>query len=786
MLVAGAAAVFAGVQPLTLPAVIDLFNGEEDVLIYGADSSDYAGRSTSSIGAFSHITADVNGDGSPDLVFGAPLADGPLNARAMCGEIYVYYGPLAAGTLDVAGTAGNAPDVVIYGGRGGDNLGYEGGLTCADINNDGIEDILAGAYGADGPGFARAGCGELYVIYGSAALPAVIDIANGDQDVTVYGASASDALTAGYNLLTKDFNGDGITDIMTGAQLADGPSDARSGCGEVYIIYGSAGLPAAIDLASGAEDVTIYGASASDGLGFEYASCAGDLNGDGISDMILGSVLARGPLDARNACGEAYVIYGSAALPAVIDLASGDENVTVYGATALDRLTHRRGLTAGDVNGDGIDDLVLGAWTADGPAEGRSAAGEAYVIYGGAALPATIDIALNEEDVTIYGATANDQLNGWCPISLGDVNGDGRDDILLSAFAADGPGDGRLSAGEGYLIYGSGTLPATIDLASSGEDVTIYGASAGDQLAEYAGISAKDVNGDGLADILTTAAFGSGPAEGRSSSGESYIIYGSTAVLPATIDLNASEEDVTIYGASNFDMLNSGFGLQTGDINNDGFLDLLLAAYGGDGPGEVRNGCGEVYAIFGEGDSTTATAKDTDHAGNPLAKDYGTARAKIDFGAGAAASTTTVKLTRNDTGVNMPDLTKVADVNWTVTTNRANFSAKVIFHYLESEIAQLTEGDLKLYKAATVGGTYSEVTGAVFDTVRNTVTATGLTGFSVFILSTVAPAAAPSPHCFVDTLSSGIGKTASSGRTLFPALALAGVFGAFFFIRSRR
>jgi len=634
----------------------------------------------------------------------------------------------------------NEEDTLIYGATANDNLTTGGALAVGDLNGDGIDDLILGAFNAAGPSDGRTFAGEAYIIFGGSGLnsTSTIDLNNSDEDVTIYGATANDLLTNDGALTVGDVNGDGINDLILGAWPADGPSDGRNDAGEAYIIFGGSGLnsTSTIDLLSSGEDVTIYGATAGDLLTSGGALAVGDVNGDGIDDLILGAMFATGPSDGRSRAGEAYIIFGGSGLNSTdtIDLNSSGEDVTVYGATANDQLTRDSAPAVGDVNGDGIDDLILGAWNAFGPSDARSQAGEAYIIFGGSVLNSTSTIDLNnsDEDVTIYGATATDFLTGDGAMAVGDVNGDGIDDLILGAWVADGPSEGRSGAGEAYIIFGGPGLnsTSTIDLNSSGENVTIYGATRSDLLTRGGALAVGDVNGDGIDDLLLGARLADGPSEGRSDAGEAYIIFGGSGLnSTSTIDLNSSGEDVTIYGATGGDFMGGDFltdggALAAGDVNGDGIDDLILGARGAAGPSDGRSFAGEAYIILGSGAFDAATVKQTNHAGDPLPEDYGTARVRIDYSSGDGVSLTTATLTRNNTGVGLPILADVADVRWEITTDRTSFSADLTFHYLDSEITGLDESTLGVFAAPALAGPYTQLS-ATLNTAQNLAAITG-------------------------------------------------------------
>jgi hypothetical protein len=424
----------------------------------------------------------------------------------------------------------------------------------------------------------------------SAASPlAVIDLDSYDPSSHIFGVQVADKM--GQSLTAADFNNDGADDILISADEADGPSDGRAAAGEAYIIFGSPTLAEDIDLATGAADVTIYGAEANDHLA-EDVLATGDFNGDEFADALIAARHADGPGNSRTDAGEVYVVFGSAGMSGSVDIASAQQDVTIYGADAGDLLA--ASAAAGDVNGDGNDDILLGIRDGDGPANARSNAGEAYVIFGSPTLSGAIDLAAGEADVIIYGTRASDHLG--LSLASADFSGDGTADILVTAPWAYGPGDPPRLAGEAYVIFGSPDLSATIDTASSQQDFTIYGVDIQDELSNAA---AGDLNGDGVDDIVLVAFRGDGPLNARPTAGDAYALFGPIA-QSGVVDLALSEHDLTIYGVDSDDKLAQYvYFLTVGDFNGDGLDDILLGTAAADGPENSRNLSGESYVIFG-------------------------------------------------------------------------------------------------------------------------------------------------------------------------------------------
>ncbi len=337
-----------------------------------------------------------------------------------------------------------------------------------------------------------------------------------------------------------------------------------------------------VDLATGA-DLRVYGATAFDESGSSVAG-AGDVNGDGFDDMIVGA--RNADFNGRTNSGGAYVIFGSANTDAV-DLASlGGRGFRIDGATASTNVGSAVA-GAGDVNGDGFDDVLLGVAKATN--NGRLGSGSSYVVYG-SQNPAALDLAsLGSRGFRIDGAVADDK-SGTAVAGGGDINGDGRDDIIIGAPGASN--NSRDTSGSTFVVYGDSS-PTNVDLAALGAGgFRVDGAALGDA-SGLAVAQAGDINTDGYTDVAIGSIYASNNA--RTYSGSTYLVYGAAA--GATVDLaSLGSKGFRVDGAGANNQ--SGWSVAgAGDTNGDGRDDLVIGAISAGNNG--RTGSGSGYVVYG-------------------------------------------------------------------------------------------------------------------------------------------------------------------------------------------
>jgi hypothetical protein len=404
------------------------------------------------------MAGDLNGDGEDDLVV---HASGDTTSGTDAGASYVFFGPvtdrgeqpLSAADLRVLGEA----DMQL----GIDHPG-EG-----DLDGDGQADLIVPGYRGSGP---HEKSGTVFIFHGPV---------DGDLDVTIdVGASRIEGENAwdraGYRThVLGDFDGDAIDDIAVGAPYYR--PRTSSDVGAVYLVSGGFDPGATIDLA----DAPARFAGSLEGQSVGHAVGGGDFNGDGQADLLVGAS------STLTAYGAVHIIPGTVT-PSGGDLAdqqtvTGDRPGLLFGSTVEG---------GGDVDGDGYDDLLVGAPGYD--SELSSGAGAVYVLRGGpTGVTATTP---GEAHAVIYGAESDGRLGRG--VAGGDWDGDGRADLLLGADAA-----GPFAEGMAYLVLGSeaeGTL-AVEDVA----EASLVGELASDSFGSL--VSFVDADGDGQDELLVGA-----------------------------------------------------------------------------------------------------------------------------------------------------------------------------------------------------------------------------------------------------------------------------------------
>ncbi len=491
---------------------------------------------------------DYDDDGLLDVAIAATLADsGPLQDRVDAGEVYVLKGNGAiAGSLDLASPIGEQPMLRVLGGAEGDLLGTE--LYSSDQNGDGVADLIIGASGVDSNG--NADSGAVYVIYGGADFGGVIDLADPDSKVvTVLGIDTMDRI--GLWVESGDFDGDGHEDLMISGDAGDGVANANRDRGEIYVMDGSQPLPEVIDLAHPPADLvltTIYGEGNRDHLG----SCihSADLDGDGYEEIIGSAALNRviadptgvetaggdGPVNSRNGCGDTYILWGETNPPHLIDLSdsasllSEGKLTVIYGADSDDYLGEE--ISSGNLDGDAYLDLMIGALTAKGVTNTVTSTGEAVVIYGGPHLRGQVlDMRQRPAGTcTLIGEFRRNMAGDT--LSTADVNGDGFEDLYFGVVRGNVTRDGviQTSNGEILIMYGGPrrwprVLPlATMDADTDYPTRRIFGREQEDLMSES--MEGADFDGDGFADVLSSAPRADGFDNAFASAGEATIVSG--------------------------------------------------------------------------------------------------------------------------------------------------------------------------------------------------------------------------------------------------------------------
>ncbi|QLH81861.1 integrin alpha [Halosimplex pelagicum] len=372
------------------------------------------------------------------------------------------------------------------------------------------------------------------------------------------------------------------------AALVPGQSDGDPAAGAVQ--ESPDAYPETVNLS--AANATLRGGAANDTAGWSVAS-AGDVNGDGVDDLIVGA--PRNGSAGPNT-GAAYIVYGPANESSV-NLSQAD--VVLRGADNND-LAGWSVSTAGDVNDDGYADVVVGAPYNDSTAVN---AGAAYVVYGDESMPATMN--LSEADAVLTGAEAN-AFAGYDVSALERTNtSDDADDNAnanASAVLVGAPGvdtDDGNDTGAAYVVDGESVADGDVNLSDA--TATFVGERAGSN-AGWSVAPAGDVNDDGVAEVLVGAPlYNASAADGdddederRTFAGAAYVANGSSEGTVSLADATA-----TFVGESEGDR--AGYAVSAaGDVNDDGYADVVVGAPYNDS--QNRTNAGAAYVVYGDDD----------------------------------------------------------------------------------------------------------------------------------------------------------------------------------------
>jgi hypothetical protein len=497
----------------------------------------YAGNTIGdNVGYSAAPAGDVNGDGFSDVLFSSvTFSNGQTNE----GKVWAVYGTSRG--LNVGGTR----DVQLEKNQVSANLGVSV-ATAGDVNGDGYNDVIVGAPLFDST-LTNEGAAFIY-----------LGTATGLSTIHAWAAYGRKANAKFGNCVSSagDVNGDGYSDVIIGAPDFDGSAGTKTRKANIY--FGASSIATASPVTSANPGWTKEGSAANQGFGNSVA-CAGEINLDGYSDIIIGASLYTGTVTAEAGEGGTFVFHGGLTGPALTANWQTESNQVNahYGKSVA---------SAGDVNGDGFCDVIIGAPDYD---QGFTDNGKAYVYYGSFTGLATTPAW------TFAGAKVSAYF-GCSVACTGDVNADAFSDVIVGAY---GYAPGATARGRVQVFHGSATG------LNTSANFTLDGTQNNSQLG-FSVSSAGDVNGDGYSDILAAANLKdtSGTDVGQVSG-----YYGSRTGLSISVNW------IAIGKTPNTPGMNFGTSVApAGDVNGDGYGDIIIGAPIGQNP-QVAEGFARIF-----------------------------------------------------------------------------------------------------------------------------------------------------------------------------------------------
>jgi hypothetical protein len=456
--------------------------------------------------------------------------------------------------------------------------------AAGDVNDDGYDDLIVTADRTESNGPLD---GRSYVVFGKPDKNsiALADIAMGTGGFAIDAAELLDASGRAVSG-AGDMNADGFADLILGADLADAAGEDAGGA---YVVFGKADTSVVeiADIQAGIGGFAMTGAQAGDSAGRQVAD-AGDVDGDGLDDVVIAAYLADG---AGEDSGAVYVVFGRAGTEpvALADVALGIGGFAILGEAQY----HNAGLAvsgAGDVDGDGLADVILSAPGADPNGE---LSGRCYVVFGKADTTPVdlVDVADGTGGFVMNGEGA-DAYAGFEVSGAGDVDADGLADVILSA-----PGTtvaGVANAGRSYVVFGKADTLA-VELADIGLGSGGFAIDGFDDpdFTQQAVTGLGDVDGDGFADVAVGAPYVSTDSLFH---GYAWIVSGKADTEIVELErVGAGSGGLGLQGEAQFDFMGRPVA-SAGDFDQDGLADTVTCAISHDANGDSSGRC---YMIFG-------------------------------------------------------------------------------------------------------------------------------------------------------------------------------------------